>query len=447
MLEDPLLTRPPVLASGVILPGDDGPVPCAARKNIPEPLALADALELALCHNARVQAAWADISLQAAAVGEARAAFLPTLSGTLSRINDQTRYPGSGVEGSSLNRDTAYGTLNWRILDFGGREANREVANQGLAAALSSHDAVLQKTLSEVVQAYFDAQTARAVRQAKEQYEEIARNTRDTAQRRETKGAGGRGDTLQAATALARATLDRNRAEGAWQKALSVLGHVLGAPAQVRIVLADELDERPVPSVRELDAWVEEARQRHPAILAARAQLEAARQRVKATRSDGLPSLDFSANYFENGRPNQGLNPTRTQERTLGVALSVPIFDGFSRSYKIRGAEAQVEQRRAELLETERQTLMEVVQAHADALAALGNLSAAQALLDAAREALAVSQRRFEKGAADILEILHVQSALADAHQENIRCRMEWRSARLRLLANAGLMGRGDAKP
>ena len=85
---------------------------------------------------------------------------------------------------------------------------------------------------------------------------------------------------------------------------------------------------------------------------------------------------------------------------------------------------------------------MDLVKAHADATSALRNLQAADALLKAAIESLEVSKRRYEKGAADILEMLNTQSALADARMEYIRCQAEWNSARLRLLASTGKLNR-----
>jgi hypothetical protein len=51
------------------------------------------------------------------------------------------------------------------------------------------------------------------------------------------------------------------------------------------------------------------------------------------------------------------------------------------------------------------------------------------------------SQKRYDKGAADILELLSTQSALADAQQERVRCLSDWRSARLRLMSSAGVLG------
>jgi outer membrane protein len=445
--QDPLQTVPELLETGVTLPGDNGPAPCPTQKDLTTPLTLSDAVDLALCNNAQIQVTWAAIKTQAAVLGEARAAYLPTLSGGLSRIGDRTRTSDPRLASTNVEDSTSYAVFSWRLFDFGGRAANREAANQGLAAALANHDAVLQRTLANVIQAYFDAQSAMALAETKGQNEEIARNTLETAKRREAKGVSALSDSLQATTALARASLDKHRAQGNYQKALSVLVYTLGIPTQTQITLDPDLIDGTAQTGKDLNAWLAIAQEQHPAIIAARAQLESARQKVTATRSEGLPTLDFSANYFENGRPGQEVTPIHTNERTLGVALSIPLFDGFSRTYKIRGAESQVEQKTAELQDTEHQILMEVVKAHADAVAALGNLQASGALLTAAQDALGISQRKYEKGAADILEVLNTQAALADAHQERIRSLAEWRSARLRMLANAGLMGRTTVAP
>ena len=126
------------------------------------------------------------------------------------------------------------------------------------------------------------------------------------------------------------------------------------------------------------------------------------------------------------------------------IILTVPIFEGFSRTYKVRGAQAGVEQKQAELADTEHMVSMEVIKTHADAGAALNNLRASADLLDAAESGLSIAQRRYDHRAADIVEVLNAQSALADARQERIRCLAEWHSARLRLFSSAGQMGRGS---
>lgn len=122
--------------------------------------------------------------------------------------------------------------------------------------------------------------------------------------------------------------------------------------------------------------------------------------------------------------------------------MNVPLFEGFARIYKVRGAQAQSEQSEAQLQDIKSQILMEVVKAHADAQSSFENLQASHQLLSATEAVVQSSQKRYDKGAADILELLSAQNALVDAQQERVRCLSDWRSARLRLMSSAGVLGR-----
>jgi outer membrane protein len=215
---DPLFTMPDVIKEGKPLPGDTATVKCPSMKDFSLPLALGEAVDLGLCNNPRIKATWAQIKVQAGVVGEARAAYLPTVTGWAGYQYDSIRYPGSTVRDSTVNNNFFGGSATWRILDFGGRGANRRVANNLLTAALLNRDDTIQKTLSDIIQAYFDALTTKASWKAKAQNEEIARSTLDVAQRREANGTTARSDTMQAATALAKASLEKNRAEGAFHR-------------------------------------------------------------------------------------------------------------------------------------------------------------------------------------------------------------------------------------
>lgn len=443
--DDPLRALPARITTGTTLPGDDRPVACPVSRDLAAPLGLMDAADLALCNNPRISAAWAAIKLRSSEVGEARSAYLPTLSGSINVMRTHYSYPGSEIASTTEDGNTMSATLSWRLFDFGGRSARRESANRMLVSALAFHDAALQKVLNEVIQSYFDAVTAQATLHAKERNESIAWSTFETARRREGRGLVSRSDRLQAATALAKATLDRNRARGAYEKAVAVLVYVLGVPPGTAVVLPDGLSDDLAESEdsKTLDDWLKLAVESHPSLLAGRAQWEAALGNIASTRSEGLPTVDLSANYYQNGYPGQGLSHTDSRISTIGFSVTFPLFDGFSRTYKIRNAQARAEQQKDEVREAEQNILMEVVKAHADAGTSLRNLQASKILLDSAQESLTVSQRKYEKGAADILELLTTQAALADAQQERIRTLAEWRSARLRLLASTGVLGRG----
>ncbi|MBP0598492.1 TolC family protein [Herbaspirillum sp. LeCh32-8] len=439
-LKDPLLAVPPKLDEGVRLPRDDKPLTCPSSVDLSAPLSLSDVVDLTLCRDPQIQAAWADIKIQASSVGEARSAYLPTVTGATTQLHNRVRYPGSSQPASTTQGQTVYAGLGWRLFDFGGRAANLDAANRQLTAALLSHDAALQKALTTAVGAYFDVLTAQAQTQTGEEAVRLAEQTVAVTTRRFARGAAAQSDTLQADAALAKAQLAAQRALGEQKKALSVLVYTMNLPSGTPLLLAAAAQAPTAESIQGLSYWLTQAQAQHPEILAARAQWEASKAKVTAARSEGLPTIDFTANHYRNGYPNQGLQTTRSNTTTWGIALNIPIFEGFSRTYKIRGAQAQAEQNEARLADVERRTLLEVVKAHADAVSAQENLSSSTKLLDAARAAVESSERRYAKGAADILELLQQQNALAEARRERIRCLSEWRSARLRLMASTGVL-------
>jgi outer membrane protein len=410
-------------------------------------LSLERAVDLALCNNPKIKNAWLSIKVQGAALGIAKASFLPTVSGNLGRERSATGYPDSRVPSSSATGNTAYASLNWRLFDFGARAAERESANDLLVGAIQSHDAMVQKVMEDTIQAYFDAQSARAAWQAKEEGVRIASATLDSARRREDKGAMARGDVSQAAAAQAHALLDRSRALGSYRKACAVLIYMMGIPTDSTIALAEidtTVDSSPhltQHAKNDLDEWLHEAQRTHPSILAARSQWEAARATINATKASGLPTVDFSANYYKNGYPNQSISATGSHVGTVGISISFPIFTGFSHAYKVRQAEAIAEQRETEAVETEHEILAELIKAYSDVQSALESLDASGLLLATAQEALSSAQRRYQNGAADIVEMLNSQKELADAEQERVRAVGDWRSARLRLMAAAGQLG------
>ncbi|WP_426992738.1 TolC family protein [Methylomonas sp. CM2] len=447
MLDDPLNTRPPVLTQGAVLPGDRQSIVCPVEKDFATPLLLDDAVDLALCNHPQAQAAWAELKIQAANLGVAKAGYWPTVNAAVNHLNSYYQYPDSSIPSSETDGFTLYGNLSWRLFDFGGRAANLAAANWLLTQALANQDAVFQRILDGVIQAYFDAQTANAQRQAKTDSEALSGQTLTSARRREAGGVSGRSDTLQAETALAKAALGRSRADGDYRKALAVLRQAMGIAPETLLNLPDNVDTAVAGKTlaqdgRDLQTWLAEAQRRHPAIVAAQAQWEAAKERIVQARAEGLPTLDFSLNAYQNGYPNQALSQNQTRVETIGINLTIPLFEGFVRTYKIRGAQAQAEQRAAELADTERQTLLDVVKAHAEAEAALRNLSYSATWLDSAQAAVDSSRRRYDKGAADILELLNTQTALADARQERLRTLADWRAARLRLFTSSGLLGR-----
>lgn len=447
LLDNPLSV--PQLAVGdpdAAAPPSCRDVPAGAGAQAALPLSLAEAIDIALCRHPQLAQAQAEIHAQAAALGEARAAYWPRLQGSVSRLSTTTLHTGSG---QSLDQDASSrsATLSWRLFDFGARQAGHEGAQRLLAAAGAARDATAQRVMAALVSAYFDAITAQAMATMRREAWRQAGVALDTATRREQRGLVAGSDVLQARAQQARARLALERAEGEARRAQLMLSAAMALPDGAPLRLPERLDAPQDEETEDLQRWLAEARERHPAVVAAQARLQSARLRAGSARAEGLPTLDFSASRHVNGQPDQGLYATGSRVTTYGVTLTLPLFEGFARTYRIRGAQAQVEQGEAQLEQARQQVAVDVLRSHADAVSARRLLPGAATLAEAAEAAAASAVRRYDKGAADITELLSSQSLLAEARLEQLRTLAEWHSARLRLLAAAGVLQAVDSGP
>lgn len=248
--------------------------------------------------------------------------------------------------------------------------------------------------------------------------------------------------------------MELSRSRGDLTKALAMIKFLLGMDQTADIAL--EPLEVPPPEAgieqtyaldTQLDEWMRVAEQGHPAIAAARAQLAASRETVAATRLEGYPSLTLTGNVYKNGYPNQGLSPASTRVSTVGIALSIPLFDGFSHQYRVRQAEALAGQRAADAILTERQTFMAVINAYSDALSTLANLRSTSRLEQAASESDKATRRKYDNGAAGIVDILNSQKLLAESRVERLQAISAWEIAQIQLINSTGSLSLLNVQP
>ena len=442
-LADPLQVSPPQIALNASSSQPCHTPPAEATST----LALGSAVDLALCHNPDIATAWATIRQQAAARGEARAAYLPPLSAGITRQQQQSRYPGSAnLRDSSITTDSRYATLTWRLFDFGNRAAKQRAADQLLEAAMASQHATVQRTMREVIALYFAAQAAQAERDGRTEGVRIAGEILALSQRREAQGIAAHTDSLQAATAQAK--LELARASARYDSAVLALALQLGLPQQS--LRFPPLAVQPPSAIgqaqRDLAAWQALASEQHPAIMAAYAQWQAAKEKYAVSRTEGLPVLDFSHSRYLNGRPNQEISGRQSRETVTGLTLSIPLFEGFSRHYQQQGAAAQIALRQAQWQQTRNQVLHDINKTYGETSTSLRTMEAAGHLLTIAMETLQAIQKKYARGLADTQDMLNAQASLADARQERIRTVAEWHSAQLRLLTDAGQLQRASVE-
>jgi len=279
----------PVLPSKTMIPTDGILDPCHFAA-IVAPLDLLDVVERALCHNPDTRQAWANAKAQAAQVGITQAAFLPTINASVSKSKGEIRtsYKGLPWLDTDPHTTTTDRSLNmsWTLFDFGLRSATSENARQLLAAANATHDATLQTVFMTAAQAWYDLKSAQGALDASHDSEKFARESFMAAEAKYKAGAGALADKLQAQTKYAQARSNRVKADGDLKNAYGTLAIVMGLNANTLFTLAESDAVLPDKAfVESVDALIEEAKLKHPALIAAQAQLRAAQASVDVAKA------------------------------------------------------------------------------------------------------------------------------------------------------------------
>ena len=415
------------------------------------PLNLADVIDTALCRNPQTASAWATARSRAADVGTARAAYLPRLSasGSVTRVvaGDRTSggsSSGDGGDGSGLSsgsssgrtRYSASATLSYLLFDFGARGAALDGARALLDAARYTRNATLQGVYLSAVTGYYGWVSAEGALKAAVEGERAAKESLDAASIREQVGTATRADRLQAQTAYSQSQLIRVQAEGALRTARGTLANAMGLAANTPLKLAEAPAVTPSADYTEqLDPLVTASIEARPDLAAAAANLRAAETDIDAARAAGRPTLSASASQ---GHTDTGA--TTRDTTSVGLTVSVPIFEGFATTYRTRAAEAALEASRAELERLRNQATLEVYQAHSELTTQTQSVFTAQSLVAAAEESESVARGRYEAGVGTILDLINAQSSAADARRQLVLARSNWAAARTQLAQAVGVL-------
>jgi outer membrane protein len=432
---DPLNTEaetPPPIPAAYL---DGQRSPCAAL-DVSQPLTLAEVADTALCNNPQTREAWASARAQAASVGIARSAYLPTISDTISAdLNWNSP--------ELARRDNPYSSLgnsiaaSYLLYDFGGRNANLESARQLLAAASATQNTVIQNILLSAVQAYYQVQANIAALEALRETERAAEESFRAADARHRAGVATPADKLQAQTALAQATLNRITAEGNLDTAYGVLSNIMGLAANQRLTLAPAAPIPDNPGIaQDIDALIEQASARRPDLIASEAQLKAAQADIEATKAAAKPNVSIFTGYSF----SDGSNLTSNNNSAVGINVQIPIFNGYSNTYQIRSAQAVADLREAQRDTLRLQISLDVWRNYHALRTAAESITAARALVDSAEEASRVAFGRYKAGVGNILDVLNAQSALAAARQQLVQATLNWNIARAALAQSIGTL-------
>ncbi|KPB38243.1 TolC family protein [Pseudomonas savastanoi pv. phaseolicola] len=424
---------------------------CPGSSRLPDALSLATAVSVALCADPKLREVWLTELARQADLDAEHSAYYPTVQGQFQkgRAGKTTRYPGFPEADSRLNSNTSvYGlNLSWVLFDFGLRAAKVESARQLLNVASSSRIEEVQKSMLATARVFYQVQANMALLHARISAERLAANSLKAADAKYREGAGEQTDRLQAQSSYAEAQLNRVMAEGDLAAVQGELASQLGLSpsAPLKLVELDEPGADEGVFLGNVNSLMEQARASHPAIEKARADWAASQAKADAAKAQGLPTVSLFSNYSRQDTPIEQVS-TRQEVNTwtIGVQITVPIFDGFLNRRRARAARYESAAREQALHEVENSIALSVWKSRQTLESRTRALAISRLFVESASKSYEIAQGRYKAGVGSILELLRSQNDLSAATQKRVESLVNWHNAKLQLASDLGSLNIGD---
>ncbi|MEE8297960.1 MAG: TolC family protein [Thermodesulfobacteriota bacterium] len=385
-------------------------------------MTLSQLVDIALANNPTTQIAWEDARATAAAWAEARGLYYPKISGSAGYFN--ARDGGSSTGGAAF--DEQYGniglSLNYLLLDFGGREAEIDAARLALLNANWNQNQAIQNVLRDVADVFYKYIGSKALVLADEINLQEAQTSLEAAELRLEAGVGTLPDVLQARATLAQVQLNFVEDIGDVEIYRGLLASVVGWPANTIFDVSKQVGELPLEALRDnVNDLIDIGMKNRPALAAVQASVREKEAELREAKSEFFPDISATAQVFRFWVRPDGESSEYFTNYLLGVQLQVPIFQGFTLINAVRQASAELESARASLRLQEQIVIDEIWNSYYKFRTAVQSVEAADALLVSSIESYDASLTRFRSGVGDIIELLNAQTTLAEARAEQVQ--------------------------
>ena len=168
-----------------------------------------------------------------------------------------------------------------------------------------------------------------------------------------------------------------------------------------------------------------------PEIRAEQLRLEGSAKQVQIAQAAYLPSLSLSAgmgtNYYSTFATQNFWNQLNNNfSQYVGLSLSIPIFNKFSTRNQVRSARLQQTSQELQLRRTQQNLYQEIQQAWNGAVAARAKWEASRTAADAAQDAFALMQAKYENGKATLTEFNDTRNRLVKAQSDAVQATYEY---------------------
>ena len=448
----PAATQLPYPAYGTPAPGIAVQRPQAG---VPQAVSLQQAIQIAAAKSPVLAIARAQLKQAHAPLSLAHTAIFPNISGTASSTHSNRSGSGQSNNGTfnpggSFTSNALSANLRQLIYDGGRVIAQIHTARANYGAATSTYERSFQTLAFNVATAYYTALQAQQATLVAQQvvHQNEVQEALVNAQMRA--GTASRVDLATAQLPVAQAKVTLVRAQGAELQADAAFANALGLDADT---LVRPLNDSAANSITTLlqappvsyDTAVKRALLMRPDYLAAQQTVMAQQYNLQFAKSGMYPSLNGSASY---GTASTLANGTDYRPSdSVGVTLSIPLFDQGITHAQTEQASGQLDQATAQLESARLNVELNVQQALVNFVSAQAAVTQAQAELSKAQEILRATQAQYRAGVTTLPLLLNAQVGLTQAQTDELNAVYGLRQAEQSYLYALGEIAMSPSTP
>jgi protease secretion system outer membrane protein len=195
-----------------------------------------------------------------------------------------------------------------------------------------------------------------------------------------------------------------------------------------------------VRGLKTFDEWRESAIANNPELAASRLGIENARLEIQRNRAGHYPRIDLVAAYSKGDAESLNTYNQNTVNRTVGVQVNIPIYQGGAVNATTRQAAAGYERAKADLDVRSNRILVDMRKAYDQVQNSVAKIGALEKAVASGKLLMTATEQSIKGGVRINLDLLNAQQQLYTSQRDLAQARYTYLIALLRLRAGAGML-------
>jgi outer membrane protein len=210
------------------------------------------------------------------------------------------------------------------------------------------------------------------------------------------------------------------------------LDQIVGKPATVPKPLTANA-KLPVLEANKVSEWLAQGEAQHPAIRQSQIAIEVARLDTEKAKATEKPTVEAVAGYNINRASGQGPVTTRSNNASIGVNLSMPLWTSGTTQARIKETLILEDKARADMETAKRNIATATRQAYFGVMSAQGQIKALEAAEASTQSALDANKLGYQVGVRINIDVLNSQSQLFQTKRDLAKAKYDLLVGNLRL--------------